>query len=659
MQGTRVSETKAPARRARLAALLVVPGLAVGAACGPAGGTGSSGQEARVVTATQSRLLGFRADAAFSESRGDSADLCPFVPPGLPAGLSYSVGVSGMASLRLALGADFTFSYDKDVVAPGAGLPVSVTYTPTAAGSPNARIHLPVTFTAQGCVKECFLPDLCGGITLGCDLDAGPVDFVAPLPGDPPVTVPVTSCTVSLSIAGVVDVGSAHVEGTITLAPMPVGGLGVGGAASVLGVSGPASPPFIPLLQWGSAGDTQTATLSLANPLPGAADIDVALSPVFHWLATSGDLRLVINLAGIFHDVGIGDPSPITLFSGNLGPLYTSFGLDTQVSDAVTAAIGFDPGFGAAIGAGNVPVPLTDPELQEISLGSPPTFGSVVFSISTDVTPPVTTAAVAPPPTPFGWNNGPVLVTLSASDPGGTGVASITYAAAGAQVIPTTAAPGASTTFPVSAPGITTVTFHATDLAGNDEAPRTLVVRIDELAPTIAIVQPAATTYPHSATLTLDYAVGDLGGSGLDAVTVLLDGAPTLAGHGLASGQAIDLLTELSLGTHVFSVAATDRAANASSRTVTFEIVVTPESIQEDVNHFLDDGRIKNAGLANSLLAKLRAAAAARAAGRCQQAANIYQAFIDEVSAQSGKGIDPTAAAIMIADAQYLIAHCP
>ncbi len=41
------------------------------------------------------------------------------------------------------------------------------------------------------------------------------------------------------------------------------------------------------------------------------------------------------------------------------------------------------------------------------------------------------------------------------------------------------------------------------------------------------------------------------------------------------------------------------------------------------------------------------------------RSANIYQAFINEVSAQSGKGIDPTAAAIMIADAQYLIAHCP
>ncbi len=86
---------------------------------------------------------------------------------------------------------------------------------------------------------------------------------------------------------------------------------------------------------------------------------------------------------------------------------------------------------------------------------------------------------------------------------------------------------------------------------------------------------------------------------------------------------------------------------------------ITPESIQGDVTQFLQNGAIKNAGEATSLLAKLVAAAAARAAGNCSTAANIYQAFINALNAQSGKGVDATAAAMMIADAQYLIAHCP
>ena len=58
-------------------------------------------------------------------------------------------------------------------------------------------------------------------------------------------------------------------------------------------------------------------------------------------------------------------------------------------------------------------------------------------------------------------------------------------------------------------------------------------------------------------------------------------------------------------------------------------------------------------------LAKLDAAANARARGNCNTAANDYSAFIDELTAQKGKGVDSTAADIMIADAQYLITHCP
>ena len=88
-------------------------------------------------------------------------------------------------------------------------------------------------------------------------------------------------------------------------------------------------------------------------------------------------------------------------------------------------------------------------------------------------------------------------------------------------------------------------------------------------------------------------------------------------------------------------------------------LMVTPVSIMNDVTQFLQSGAIKNAGLAKSLLSKLTAAATARGAGNCATAANIYQAFINELNAQSGKGVDPIAAANLIADAQFLIANCP
>jgi hypothetical protein len=114
----------------------------------------------------------------------------------------------------------------------------------------------------------------------------------------------------------------------------------------------------------------------------------------------------------------------------------------------------------------------------------------------------------------------------------------------------------------------------------------------------------------------------------------------------------------MQLGTHTFQADAVDHVTNHGISSVSFEIIVTPDSIKQDVNLFLGAGQIKNSGEANSLLAKLSAAADARARGNCAAAANIYNAFINELQAQSGKGVDPAAAAIMIADAQYLIAHC-
>jgi hypothetical protein len=180
----------------------------------------------------------------------------------------------------------------------------------------------------------------------------------------------------------------------------------------------------------------------------------------------------------------------------------------------------------------------------------------------------------------------------------------------------------------------------------------------DTTPPAIAISQPASTTYVHSATLTLDYTVTDIC-TGVKSFTPTMDGSSTLAGHGLQSAQMINLLTELILGPHKFSISAVDNAGNADASSVTFTIIVTPDSIKDDVTQFLAAGKIKNNGEANSVLKKLDAAAKARAGGDCNSAANIYGAFINELNAQSGKGVDATAAAIMIADAQYLIAHCP
>lgn len=100
-----------------------------------------------------------------------------------------------------------------------------------------------------------------------------------------------------------------------------------------------------------------------------------------------------------------------------------------------------------------------------------------------DTTPPTTTATPSPRPNPNGWNNTTVTVDLSAEDnPGGSGVKEISYTLSGATLGGSVVA-GNSASVPISAEGSTTITYFATDIAGNQESPKTLMVRIDKSPP--------------------------------------------------------------------------------------------------------------------------------------------------------------------------------
>src|SRR5262249_23271520 len=101
---------------------------------------------------------------------------------------------------------------------------------------------------------------------------------------------------------------------------------------------------------------------------------------------------------------------------------------------------------------------------------------------------------------------------------------------------------------PATADGVYNVDYFTVDGLGNVERRKTLTGTLDPTAPLAAISQPSATSYPHSATLTLSYSVDDGSGSGVSSVTPTLDGAAKLAdGTGLENGQAIPLLTEVTI----------------------------------------------------------------------------------------------------------------
>ena len=106
---------------------------------------------------------------------------------------------------------------------------------------------------------------------------------------------------------------------------------------------------------------------------------------------------------------------------------------------------------------------------------------------------PITTATLSPAANANGWNNTNVTVSLNATDlasgildtPIGW-VDQPQYSLAPGQTGAPQVVPGHTTSFGLSAEGVTTVTYFATDAAGNEEAAKTLTVGLDGSAPAIS-----------------------------------------------------------------------------------------------------------------------------------------------------------------------------
>jgi hypothetical protein len=121
--------------------------------------------------------------------------------------------------------------------------------------------------------------------------------------------------------------------------------------------------------------------------------------------------------------------------------------------------------------------------------------GLAVFAVR-DITAPHTTAQVTPPPNVQGWNNSDVKVTLSARDNPGGIVKQIEYSLNGAQAAASQVVSGDTASISVVNEGVTTVTFFATDVAGNIEPPQSLTVRIDRTRPVISGMPVNCTLWP-------------------------------------------------------------------------------------------------------------------------------------------------------------------
>jgi hypothetical protein len=187
-----------------------------------------------------------------------------------------------------------------------------------------------------------------------------------------------------------------------------------------------------------------------------------------------------------------------------------------------------------------------------------------------DTTPPTTTGASSPLANGAGWNNSDVTVNLSAADnAGGSGVKQVTYSASGAQTIASTTVAGATAAPVITAEGTTTVSFYATDNAGNTETTKTVTVMIDKTPPNAPT--PLVSPSPNGAGWNKSDVTVTFTGNG--------DAGPVQSG--VASCTSPTMLTaETAMAGQVISGTCTDKAGNISvPASVTVKIDKTPPTV--------------------------------------------------------------------------------
>jgi hypothetical protein len=289
----------------------------------------------------------------------------------------------------------------------------------------------------------------------------------------------------------------------------------------------------------------------------------------------------------------------------------------------------------SAEGANQITTRTTD-RAGNVSMSAP-------SSVPIDTSAPATTIGLSGGAGLAGWYTSPVTVSITAADnASGVDAGAIAYSINGRAFQPY---PGP---FLVATEGTTQITARATDRAGNvSSSLSSASIMIDATAPVVTIASPEARDYLHSDTLTLAFAAAD-SLSGLQNVAAAVDATT------VQDTQSIPLVL-LPLGAHTVTVSATDAAGNVVTRSVSFRVVATIDSLMSLVNFYADGGYVDDSRR-KSLLSKLSDAQAALARGNLSAAAGDVRDFIDQCAAQSGRGISTDTALVLIADGQSVLA---
>jgi len=198
---------------------------------------------------------------------------------------------------------------------------------------------------------------------------------------------------------------------------------------------------------------------------------------------------------------------------------------------------------------------------------------SVTIAVMSDTAKPVTTATGADD---GAWYKAGVTVHLAAADGAGeSGVKELSYALDGAAA---TAAATADVSVSAVA-GAHSIVYHATDIAGNVEAEKTLTVNVDSAKPTTAA---AATSVVRGRTATLKYKITETGpNAGKATVVIKVKNRARKVVKTIKAGLVAVNVTvpakftcRLAKGVYTYTVYATDAAGNTQSKAGSAKLTV-------------------------------------------------------------------------------------
>ena len=395
----------------------------------------------------------------------------------------------------------------------------------------------------------------------------------------PPVTAPIiTSLTPSSGLAG----SSFTIAGSNFGASGPSNTVSVGGitaattswSATSITVTVPANATVgakaVIVTSGGQSSAAATFTVNAPIPVPVQAPSISSLSP------ESGLVGSSLTITGT--DFGAGG----TVSVGGANAIITAWN-----DNAITVTVPAD------LTAGAQDVTVTSGGLTSVA---------VTFTVNapqdppngTDTTPPTTTASGVDDDD---WYNHAILIHLTATDnSGGSGVASITYSVDGGAPITVS---GSTATVIIGveteadddedAPehgrdGAHSVTYFATDNAGNVELAHTLRVNTDTERPSTEA--PRSSRVRRNQTATLSYRITDATPNGGTAnVHIFVKNRRgdvvkqlTLNDKPVNTPLAAAFKASLRPGTYTFRVYGTDRAGNAQSNTATNTLTVASGS---------------------------------------------------------------------------------